>query len=211
MPPYPEKSTICSLSEISTDWKAHLLVEYSKNIFACELMEGQVQDDQYKVVDDIIYYKNQIYLVLELKLKEIFRAIHETPLSRHSGYFKTYKQVRERFSWKGLKNDVLCFVRECTTFQQNKAEHTFPARLLQPLPIPKQKWDSISMDFITRLPECIPKPQTVNLGIPLCSPREDLRNEYLREVSLLILSEIGKSVTVSKNSSPTHFEKMTKC
>jgi hypothetical protein len=33
-----------SMSEISVDWKSNLLVEYSKNKFACELMDGQVQD-----------------------------------------------------------------------------------------------------------------------------------------------------------------------
>ncbi len=35
----------CSLMEISTDWKSHLLVEYSKNKFACKVMDGQIQDD----------------------------------------------------------------------------------------------------------------------------------------------------------------------
>ena len=31
-----------SLLEISADWKAHLLVEYLKNRFACEILDGQV-------------------------------------------------------------------------------------------------------------------------------------------------------------------------
>jgi hypothetical protein len=44
------------------------------------------------------------------------------------------------------------FVQECHICQQNKAKHTHPTRLLQPLPIPEQKWESISMDFITGLP-----------------------------------------------------------
>jgi hypothetical protein len=47
---------------------------------------------------------------------------------------------------------VLKHIRECTTCQQNKSEQTHPAGLLQPLPIPEQKWESISMDFITGLP-----------------------------------------------------------
>ena len=64
---------------------------------------------------------------------------------------KTYKQIRERFSWKGLKEDIVRHVRECSKCQQNKIEHTHPAGLLQPLPIPEQKWESISMDFITGL------------------------------------------------------------
>jgi hypothetical protein len=119
-----------SMMEISTDWKSILLVEYSKNTFACELMEGIIQDDRYKVVDDIIYYKDRIYLVPESTLKDkILRAVHDTPLAGHPGYLKTYRQVRERFSWKGLKEDVLQYVRECMTCQQNKSELTHPAGL----------------------------------------------------------------------------------
>ena len=39
------KLTNCLLSQLSTDWKAHLLVEYSKNTFACKLMDDDTQDD----------------------------------------------------------------------------------------------------------------------------------------------------------------------
>jgi hypothetical protein len=106
------------------------------------------------VVDDIIYYKDRIYLVLESTLKEnIMEAMHNTPLAGHPGYFKTYRKIRERFTWKGLKDDVLKHVRECVTCQQNKSEQTHPAGLLQLFPIPEQKWESISMDFITGFPK----------------------------------------------------------
>ena len=87
------------------------------------------------------------------KLKEkILLASHDSPLVGHQGFTKTYRAIRERFSWKGLKEDVLQHVKECTISQHNKGEHTHPARLLQPLPIPDGKWESISMDFITDLP-----------------------------------------------------------
>jgi hypothetical protein len=120
--------------------------------FACEVMDHSAWVDMYKVVDDIIYYKDRIYLVPKSTLKEkIMGAMHNTPLAGHAGFFKTYRQVRESFTWKGLKDDVLKHVRESVTCQQNKSEHTHPAGLQQPLPIPKQKWESISMDFITGL------------------------------------------------------------
>ena len=65
-------------------------------------------DDRYRVVDDIIYYKEIIYLVPKSMLKKkIHMAIHDTPLADHSRYLKTYRQEIERFSWKGLKEDLL--------------------------------------------------------------------------------------------------------
>jgi hypothetical protein len=60
----------CSLMEVSTDWKSHLLVEYSKNKFACEVLDGQVQDDRYRVIDDVIFYKDRVYLVPDSGLKK---------------------------------------------------------------------------------------------------------------------------------------------
>ena len=127
---------------------------YSKNKFTCEILDGLVQDDKYNIVDDIIYYKGGIYLVPESGLKKkILQEAHDSPLAGHQGFLKTCKMIRERFSWKGLKEDVLNYVKERSTCQQNKAEHTHPVGLLQPLPIPKGKWESISMEFITGLPK----------------------------------------------------------
>lgn len=51
-----------SLMILDADWRARILVEYSKDRFACEVLDGQVVDDRYKVVDDIIYYREQIFL-----------------------------------------------------------------------------------------------------------------------------------------------------
>jgi hypothetical protein len=108
----------CSLMEISTDWKSHLLVEYSKNKFACEVMDGKIQDDQYKFIDDVIFYKDRVYLVPDSEIKKkILTAVHDSPLPGHQGFFKTYRQIIERFSWKGLKQDIMRHVNECVTSQ----------------------------------------------------------------------------------------------
>jgi hypothetical protein len=80
------------MKEISTDWKSILLVDYSKNTFTYEMMEGIIQDDKCRVVDDIIYYKDMICLVPESKTKDkILRVLHDAPLVGHRGYLKTYR------------------------------------------------------------------------------------------------------------------------
>jgi hypothetical protein len=89
----------CSLMEILVHWKSHFLVEYSNNKFACEVMDGQIQDDRYRVIDDVIFYKDRFYLVLDSGLKKnILTALHDSPLAGHQGFFKTYTQIRERLS-----------------------------------------------------------------------------------------------------------------
>lgn len=71
-------------------------------------MDGNTHDDRYKVVDNIIYYKNRIFLVLESKLKQkILKEVHDSPLAGQLGFLKTYRHLSERSSWKGLKGDVL--------------------------------------------------------------------------------------------------------
>jgi len=97
-----------SMTDISVDWKSFLLVDYSKNTFSCNIIEGIIQDDNYRVVDDIIYYKDKIYLVSKSTLNDnILRAVHDTPFAGNPGYMNAYKKVNEIFSWKGLKEDVL--------------------------------------------------------------------------------------------------------
>ena len=74
------------------------MVEYSKNKFACELLDGQIQDDRYKVIDDIVYYKSRIYLIPESALKrKIIQASHDSPFLGHQRFLKTYTHIRERF------------------------------------------------------------------------------------------------------------------
>jgi hypothetical protein len=51
-----------------------------------------------------------------------------------------------------MKREIAHFVEQCLTCQQVKVEYQRPSGLLQPLPIPKWKWENISMDFVCGLP-----------------------------------------------------------
>ena len=102
------RPTTLSLMSLDTDWRTQLLVEYSKDHFSCEVLDGQVTDDRYWVMDEVIYYRDRTFLTESSKLKEkILHASHDSPLSGHQGFTKNYRAIRERFSWKGLKEDVL--------------------------------------------------------------------------------------------------------
>lgn len=101
-----------SLMEVTSDWKSFLLV-YSKIKFSCKILDAIIQDHRYHAIYDNIYYKDQIYLIPESQLKEkIMQEAHNLPLAWHHGYLMIYSQIQVRFTWKGLKIDVLSFMVE---------------------------------------------------------------------------------------------------
>jgi len=63
-----------------------------------------------------------------------------------------YIDLNEKYWWYGLKRDVAEYVALCDTCQRVKAEHQRPTGLLQPIKIPKWKWEEVGMDFIVGLP-----------------------------------------------------------
>ena len=46
------------------------------------------------------------------------------------------------------------YVRTCPSCQKSKPSNSKIIGLLQPLPIPEDKWEQVSMDLITQLPAC---------------------------------------------------------
>jgi hypothetical protein len=103
---------IFSMSGMSVDWKEHLIVEYAKDQFACQLLDGKIQEDNFRVINDLIYYKGWIFLVPGSSLKaKILHACHNSPVAGHQSISKTYRKVRERFAWKGLKEYVMKHVK----------------------------------------------------------------------------------------------------
>jgi hypothetical protein len=89
------RPSIFSMTCVSIDWKDHLVMEYVKDQFACQLLDGQVQDDNFKIINDLIYYKGQIFLVPRSAFKaKVLQACHDSLIVGHQGINKTYRQVR---------------------------------------------------------------------------------------------------------------------
>jgi hypothetical protein len=63
-----------------------------------------------------------------------------------------YHDLKSRYWCYGMKRAIAEYVALCDNCQRVKAERQRPAGLLQPLKIPKWKWEEISMDFIVGLP-----------------------------------------------------------
>lgn len=67
-------------------------MEYSKNKFACELLDGLIHDDRYKAEDGIIFFEDQIYFVPQSTLeKRLVRTTHSKPAEVTRKSYPQYK------------------------------------------------------------------------------------------------------------------------
>ena len=84
--------------------------------------------------------------------KKLLAEFHDSKLAGQSGVLRTYKRLAQQFYWPNMYKDVQDYVSTCAICQKTKSEALAPAGLLQPLPIPCQVWDDITLDFIEGLP-----------------------------------------------------------
>ena len=84
---------------------------------------------------------------------ELLRETHDAKWAGHPGEERTLALLARSYYWPKMGEDVQAYVKSCLVCQMDKTEMKNAAGLLQPLPIPKRPWESISMDFITKFPK----------------------------------------------------------
>ena len=73
----------------------------------CGVLDGEVMDGKFKVVDVVIYFYNLILLVRDSKLKErLLDATYEILLSKTTGFIRAYHTLLGGFIWEGFKEEV---------------------------------------------------------------------------------------------------------
>ncbi|KAK1421783.1 hypothetical protein QVD17_24409 [Tagetes erecta] len=103
--------------------------------------------------DDLLYFMDRIWIPNRDNLRTIIlNEAHKSRYSIHPGSDKMYMDLRKQYWWPGMKKDIALYVAKCLTCSKVKAKHQRPSGLLVQPEIPVWKWESISMDFITKLP-----------------------------------------------------------
>ena len=82
----------------------------------------------------------------------IMRNLHDSPSAGHPGPERMYQLISRWFWWRGMKADITRFASHCDSCQKNKPRNTQEAGHMQPLAIPDYPFQSVSVDFITKLP-----------------------------------------------------------
>lgn len=132
-------------SEVQKDSKLQVIIQ--------DLIFYSNSHPHYKLCNGCLLYKNMLVLPKTSKFIPKLLDFHCSPSGGHSGFFGTYKKVTSIVFWEGIRKGVQSFVKACTICQVNKHSSLKSAGLLQPLPIPIQVFEKLSMDFIRGLPK----------------------------------------------------------
>ena len=115
--------------------------------------ETQNDQDQFEVRDRILFQNNLIYVPDCPCRLRIIKECHDDALAGHFGVAKTLYLISQSFWWPQPWKLVKEFLRTCHTCARTKSTHHCPYCLFQPPPNPIRPWDSISINFISDLPE----------------------------------------------------------
>jgi hypothetical protein len=139
----------------------HLLQDlhqyYRKNEQGRKLVEDSTQQENsnplYNFKNGLLFFKDRIYIPdLPDWRQSIISEYHNSPTAGHSGAKPTFSRLAASFLWPNAHKEVKTWVKQCSTCQQNKYLPTKKQGLLQPLDIPRQVWEDLTMDFVTHLP-----------------------------------------------------------
>lgn len=111
-------------------------------------------DEQgYSLCNGLIKLQERVWIGNNTALQtKLISAFHSSAIGGHSGILPTYQRLKRMFAWQGMKVAVENFIKQCSICQHAKHEHTKPAGLLQPLPLPAGIWRELTMDFVEGLP-----------------------------------------------------------
>jgi hypothetical protein len=103
--------------------------------------------------EGVVYKDNRVFVPPISNLKtQILKVFHDSPIAGHAGTEKTIELIKRELYWYGMDREIKEYVTTCNSCQRNKPSQQLPMGLLKPLDIPRQAWETITMDFITQLP-----------------------------------------------------------
>jgi Integrase zinc binding domain/RNase H-like domain found in reverse transcriptase/Integrase core domain len=148
---------LAAVNEILSTWIEELKNSYQgdtwvDSILACN-HKGESLLEGITVHEGVIRKDRRIYVDSTSNWRtKMIESLHNSSVGGHSGIVGTYHRVKRHFYWPKLKETVLEHVKHCDVCQLNKGENVLNPGLLEPIPVPDNVWEVITMEFVMGLP-----------------------------------------------------------
>jgi len=103
--------------------------------------------------DGYLWHQGKIWIPENKEIRVgLIRRHHNIPQSGHGGIAKTTEHIQRKYYWPYMRDTIKRYVKNCDICQRTKAVRHAPYGLMKPNQTPDRPWKSISIDFITDLP-----------------------------------------------------------
>ena len=139
---------------VRLSWIPELQEAYKADSTLGDPSDPNIPMHRYMHASNGLWYRDDLIVVPSSPAikRQIMAELHDSQYAGHGGEARTVQLVRRYFWWPSLDNDVRQFVKGCSLCQRNKASTRAYAGKLQQHDLPTQKWQQVSMDFISGLP-----------------------------------------------------------
>ena len=115
---------------------------------------NSVDSAEWKLQDGVLYYQDRIYVLNNADLWwRVLEQHHDSKIAGHPGCWKMLELMSHTYWWPCMSKFVRLYCSTCDLCLRTKPQRRAPVRELWPLPIPAERWDTISVDFMVELPE----------------------------------------------------------
>ncbi|KAJ3464714.1 hypothetical protein MRS44_009500 [Fusarium solani] len=129
------------------------LMETRRIAFIDKITEGELFHGIYEHNQDIPEEDKTGKMQVPTHLQEaLVKHIHEHRLHGHPGVAKMMERLQRTYEFPKMKNVVRTVLQRCDLCARTKARRHKPYGKLKPLEVAERPWQSITMDFITKLP-----------------------------------------------------------
>jgi hypothetical protein len=115
---------------------------------------GMVRSAEWAEEEGLLLFRGKIYVPKDHDLRRrIVAQHHDMQITGHAGRWKTLEMVSRNYWWPRMSKFIGLYVLTCNRCLHTKLHCHLPIGELHPLETPAEQWDTLSVDFIVKLPE----------------------------------------------------------
>ena len=153
---------------VDPDFKKAIQTAYAQDDLCAKKYAAVLQgtdphlQDQYAIIDGLLYLQGdaqqrktpRLCIPNDKKIRlRLLQENHDNATAGHLGIDKTYATLARYYWWPNMSTDVKNFVRTCDYCQRSKGRTLISNGSLSPVAIPQERWEVVTMDFVTGLPK----------------------------------------------------------
>lgn len=113
----------------------------------CKILKFLFSDNEIK-----IFNNDKILPKSDQEIKKILEENHDSKLSGHSGFKRTYLKIKLNFYWPSMKADIRKYIKNCISCQKNKTNFRPTKQPMEITTTSDQPFEKLAIDIVGPLP-----------------------------------------------------------